>query len=210
MNDIVERLTRDLMHILPPTQETWRSLLKDAADELSRLRAENKRLTEERYPRQFKYNPMPWSVVGNANDGYRIADANGQHVLALLWPTHPGAETEAVEEEAGIVADFIAHSSRWFMVTALNIFDKERRAINAEAERDEAIARAEKAEAALGSIRDAWRQNRRDIAVGIVDGVHGYTVEFSAYPREHERQYDAAEEVIDFLLPHFLTEGEGE
>lgn len=47
MSDIVERLTCDLTHILPPTQETWRSLLKDAAAELTRLHAEVERLTRE-------------------------------------------------------------------------------------------------------------------------------------------------------------------
>lgn len=40
----------------------------------------------------------------------------------------------------------------------------------------------------------------RDIAVSIVDAVHGYTCEFSSDPAYHASQYDTAEQVIEDAL----------
>lgn len=40
----------------------------------------------------------------------------------------------------------------------------------------------------------------RDIAVSVVDAVHGYTCEFSSDPAYHASQYDMAEQVIEDAL----------
>tara|TARA_R110002074_G_C12558458_1_gene667666 strand:+ start:44235 stop:45113 length:879 start_codon:yes stop_codon:yes gene_type:complete len=131
------------------------AIIKHHATAMTTLRAEVERLTEERkarHPRQFKYAPTPWSYEGNSDDGYYLLDANGQKIVMLLWPIHPVEETEAVEAEAPLLADFLAFQSAWLTATTLDFFDMERRADKAEAERDAAIARVEKLEAVLSLI----------------------------------------------------------
>ena len=149
------------------------------ADTITTLRAEVARLTEERkarHPRQFKYAPTPWSYEGNSDDGYYLLDANGQKIVMLLWPIHPVEETEAVEAEAPLLADFLAFQSAWLTATTLDFFDMERRADKAEAERDAAIARAEKAEAALAKVRPTLKHFQDSLCEGFCSDVpRGFT-----------------------------------
>lgn len=153
-----------------------------AADTITTLREQVERLTEERkarHPRQFKYAPTPWSYEGNSDDGYYLLDANGQKIVMLLWPIHPVEETEAVEAEAPLIADFLAFQSAWLTATTLDFFDMERRAAKAEAERDAAIARAEKAEAALtNAASDVLAERKRQVSV------EGLSIE---HDDEHDR-----------------------